>query len=95
MKEQIQHLIPILHNLEGSWIYAEPILHAIESDDIPDDKIGALIALLSHSLDELVRRQYEGKDQFLKEILHESHNNEQLQYYRELKEEERILSSMI
>ena len=95
MKEQIQHLIPILNNLQGSWIYAEPILHAIESDDISDDKIGALIALLSHSLDELVRRQYEGKDQFLKEILRESHNNERLQHYRELKEEERILSSMI
>ena len=94
MNEKIQQLIPILEDLKGSWDYAEPLLVVLQSWNITEEKLNTLIALFSHSLTTLGKKEYEWKSLFFQEIINEAKQKETLEKQREQRQEENILATM-
>lgn len=95
MNEKVQQLIPILEDLKGSWDYAEPLLMVLQSGNITEEKLDNLIALFSHSLSVLQKKEYEWKSLFFQEIINEAKQREILEKQKEQKQEENILATML
>lgn len=95
MNEKTVQLIPIIEDLKGSWDYAEPLLAVLQSWNIPEEKLDALIALFSHSLITLGKKEYEWKSLFFAEIINEAKQRETLEKQKEQKHEENIFATML
>jgi hypothetical protein len=95
VNEKIQQIIPILQDLRGSWDYAEPLLVVLQSWNITEEKLNTLIALFSHSLTTLQKKEYEWKSLFFQEIINEAKQREILEKQKEQKQEENILATML
>jgi hypothetical protein len=95
VNEKIVQIIPILEDLRGSCDYAEPLLSVLQSWNITEERLDALIALLSHSLNTLGKKEYEWKSFFFQEIIYESKQRELLEKQKEQRQEENILATML
>lgn len=95
MNEKIQQIIPILQDLRGSWDYAEPLLSVLQSWNITEERLDSLIALFSHSLTTLQKKEYEWKSLFFQEIINEAKQREILEKQKEQRQEENILATIL